>query len=351
MVKHTRLTVEQRKEISDKYKRSHNIERLAAQYNISRDTVRRWAREGQKSRPNWYDQAGRGRKPTLSATERASIRRSASHHVSLRKITSDINKKRVVPVSLSTVRRALVTGCRPLQYTPVSSSRVLREENKKQRVEFCTKHQRAHTKKWVYLDSKFFYLYKQKAGYRHYTWSSEKKTAKSARSGAPIVLHFYAAVAHKWKSKLHFVPPTPQLGTKQRKGTETFKGPHYVKVMKELERELSAWCPSASQLRIIRDRAKQHTSKATNKELKSINLHIMDDYPAQCWDINIIENVWGVLDTKLQGARPKTPDGWRRAVTKAWNDIKQSTIDKLVAKVRPRMQEILEKDGAWLGKA
>lgn len=351
MVKHTRLTQQQRTEMSDKHKRSGNIERLATQYNISRDTVRRWVREGQKSRPNWSDQPGRGRKPLLSSIERAAIRRSATHNGTLRKITSNINKKRTVHVSLETVRRALVTGPRPLQYSPVSTSKVLRPANKKQRVDFCTRHQRAHTKKWVYLDSKYFYLYRQKGGYHHYSWSSQEKTDKVGRSGAPVVLHVYAAVAHDWKSKLHFVPPTPNVGSKQRKGTETFKGPHYLKVMKELERELSAWCPSATQYRFIRDRAKQHTSHATNKALESINLHIMDDYPAQCWDINIIENVWGVLDTKLLGARARTPDGWRRAVTQAWNDISQSTINKLVAQVRPRMQKILEKDGAWLGKA
>lgn len=350
-MKYTRLTVEQRKEISDKHKRGCIISTLARQYRITRVTVTRWVEEGQKPRPKWCDQAGRGRKPSLSAKERASIRRSATNHNTVATITGRVNKRRATKVSTSTVRRALVSGSKPLQYARVSSSRVLREQNKKKRVEFCTQHQRAHTKNWVFVDSKYFYLYRQPGGYHHFEWHSRAKTGKAGRSGNPTVMHFYAAVAHQWKSKIHFVPPTPQFGTKQRKAKETFKSQHYVGVMEQIQREISAGCPSATRYHIIRDRAKQHTSNATNAKVAAMNLPIMEDYPPQSWDVNIIENVWGLLDKQLQGARARTPDGWRRAINQAWNNIKQSSIDKLVHQVRGRMASIKENDGAWLGKA
>ena len=350
-MKYTRLTVEQRKEISDKHKRGCSICSLARQYRITRVTVTRWVEKGQKPRPKWCDQAGRGRKPSLTPKERASIRRSATNHNTVAKITGRVNKRRAIKVSTSTVRRALVGGTKPLQYARVSSSRVLREQNKTKRVEFCTQHQRAHIKNWVFVDSKYLYLYRQPGGYHHFEWRSRAKTVKAGRTGNPIVMHFYGAVASKFKSELHFVPPTPQLGTKQRKAQEPFKGQHYVGVMQQIQREILARCPSATRYHIIRDRAKQHTSKATNAKVAAMNLPIMEDYPPQSWDVNIIENVWGHLDTKLQGARPRTPDGWRRAIKKAWNSISQSSIDKLVCQVRARMADIKDRDGAWLSKA
>ena len=65
----------------------------------------------------------------------------------------------------------------------------------------------------------------------------------------------------------------------------------------------------------------------------------------------IIEYVWGVFDTKLcskHGRGRSTPYGWRQAVMKAWDEIDQSTIDQLVAGVRPRIAEVAARGGAWL---
>lgn len=82
-----------------------------------------------------------------------------------------------------------------------------------------------------------------------------------------------------------------------------------------------------------------------------MELQLVDGFPAQSWDINIVENVWGVLDGKLQAMRPplpRTPDGWRRRVQEAWKQVSQSTIDKLVSVVPTRMALIEQQGGAWL---
>jgi hypothetical protein len=79
----------------------------------------------------------------------------------------------------------------------------------------------------------------------------------------------------------------------------------------------------------------------------------MQGFPAQSWDLNIIENVWGVLDGKLSampGPRPTTPYGWRRRVMRAWASIDQATINKLVDDVPRRVARVVAEKGEWLFK-
>jgi hypothetical protein len=82
-------------------------------------------------------------------------------------------------------------------------------------------------------------------------------------------------------------------------------------------------------------------------------LNLLKEYPPQSWDINIIENVWGLLQQQLErrpARQPTTPDGWWTRVQRAWERVKQSSIDELIAGVPERLAEIVEKDGAWLYK-
>lgn len=152
---------------------------------------------------------------------------------------------------------------------------------------------------------------------------------------------------------LVFTAPSAPIGSKQRKGDEHFASKHYIQVAKQLHNTIKSWGKSDKRHPVVLDRARQHTSKASRAAVEAMGMHLMQSFPAQSWDINIIENVWGVLDNKLRGMparRPTTPDGWRRRINRAWALIDQSTIDMLVDSVRDRMRQIVEKEGAWLSK-
>jgi len=165
------------------------------------------------------------------------------------------------------------------------------------------------------------------------------------------VLHFYAAVTFNHKSALYFTMPTPPLGSKKPKGDETFKSAHFIEVMESLVVEISSWFPKSSRWVLIRDHAKQHVSAPSKAALARLGVRVKEDFPAQCWDINIIENVWGIMDTKLLGRRARTPDGWRRACKEAFDAVEQSSINGLVEQVKPRIQAILDKQGTWLKRS
>lgn len=79
-----------------------------------------------------------------------------------------------------------------------------------------------------------------------------------------------------------------------------------------------------------------------------MGLPMLYDFPAQSWDLNIIENVWGVMVQKLQGVRAKTSSTWRAAIINAWEQVEQSTINKLVDGLHARMQKVLGAEGKWV---
>lgn len=85
--------------------------------------------------------------------------------------------------------------------------------------------------------------------------------------------------------------------------------------------------------------------------MDQLDLTLMKDFPAQSWDLNTIDSVWGVLNGKLQampGPRPTTPYGWRCHVMRAWASIDQATINKLVDDVPRGVARIVKQEGSWL---
>lgn len=293
---------------------------------------------------------GRGRKSVLSSAEKLGAKRRALKRRSVAQIRSGLNARRAQPVSSSTVNRALKGGRDPLSYLPLTHGKDLRPENKQKRVGWAKQQQNAHTGTWVYLDSKYLYIYEDARGYAHRYWQQPKKKVLLKLKPNPTVLHFYGAVGKDFKSSLHFVAPTPAFGTKQRKSKLTYTSSCFIKMMRALHREVVSNGSMGSNFKCIMDRARQHSSKASTTALGRMGVQLVEGFPAQSWDMNIIENVWGVFDTKLLGSRARTPSGWRRAAMQAWDAVEQSTINKLVGSVKQRMGDVAAIAGEWRGK-
>jgi transposase InsO family protein len=111
---------------------------------------------------------------------------------------------------------------------------------------------------------------------------------------------------------------------------------------------LQEWYKGKGNWHMVMDNASQHKSKDTQLALQQLGVKLVEGYPAQSWDLNIIENCWGILDTKLLGTKARTTDAWYSAIEKAWGEVDQGSIDKLIGSLRGRMHEIIELEGAWI---
>ena len=126
-----------------------------------------------------------------------------------------------VSVSRMTVNRALKMGRKPLQYLPVIRGRRLSDVNQLKRVAFCQQSTRQQWHKIIFADSKFLYVYEDKARGWLFKWQNPDSREVVPQHSNPFVFHFYAAVGTGFKSSLVFVPPTRGDGVK-----DTKKKPH-----------------------------------------------------------------------------------------------------------------------------
>jgi hypothetical protein len=250
-------------------------------------------------------------------------------------------------VSLSTVQRVARSGHNPLRWLPIKSRKQLNAKNIPLRLAFCERHLDDDFSSSVFLDAKDLYLYYEADGRAKFCWQTINGSAPAPALSNPWVFRFYAVVGLDFKSQLIFVAPTPPEGSKSHKSRERYTHKQYIVMMEQLKVSLDLRYPQGG-YRIIQDHARQHTAKAAKAAIASMGMAIVDDFPAQLWDINVIENVWGVLDDYLIGSRARTTKDWYVAIRKAWKAISQETINSLVAGVPFRLQKIIEAKGAWV---
>lgn len=346
-----RLTRDQRREMGVAAMTGTSILTLSKRYGCTRGTVRRWLKEAQQRCPNWSDAPRAGAPRALSSAEQARARRAALSMHTVPKITKSINKSRIQEVSSSTVRRALLRGKDPLAWLPLRAARTLSPANKEKRVAFARARARAQFNTWLFVDSKPFYLYRAGSGGRRFAWQRRPGAPTQRQDSNPTVLHVYAMVGRGRKSPLIFTAPSVPLHSKAKKGTEPFAAKHFMRVATRLAHTIRGWGGRLDRCRLVLDGATPHTAAASRAHMLGLGLRLVDDFPPQSWDINIIETVWGVLTKKLDGLGgrlPTTPDGWRRRLTRAWGLVEQSTIDDLVQEVPSRLAQIAKRQGAWL---
>lgn len=350
MPSYKRLTEAERREIATKYRKGHSITSLAHEYKASRQSISKWVKRPGKSSKKFKDLHRKARASVVSKRQRQSIKQSA-----LKGKTAVAIAKRTVgstgqPISTSTARRVLTQGTSPLHWLPIKRKRVLSPHNKQMRIDFCNRHLNSQVGSWVFGDAKIYHMYKCSCGYLHGAWQKLDGEVHIRMSTVPDVFMFYAFIGKGIKSQLIFTDPSPPARSKQHKSKATFNSASFQRVVDKAIEYLTPQSGSKKRKVVVLDRAKQHTSKASMDHLTKCGVHLLEGYPAQSWDINVIENVWGILDTKLLGARACTSRGWREAIEKAWDKIPQGTINDLVSEVKQRMAAIIQKDGDWAPK-
>ena len=95
------------------------------------------------------------------------------------------------------------------------------------------------------------------------------------------------------------------------------------------------------------DRASIHMAKVAQSWLQAQDFEIMD-WAAQSPDLNPMENAWGILTQKVYGGDTKqyqSKKALKAAILKAWDEVEQSTLDKLVDSFETRLRECIKVKG------
>jgi hypothetical protein len=95
------------------------------------------------------------------------------------------------------------------------------------------------------------------------------------------------------------------------------------------------------------DHARQHFSKASKEAMGKLGVDVVQGYPPQSWDLNIIENVWGVLQNRMCRKNARTGDGWRKRIKEAWASITLTTVNALHQGFQDGLKIVYSEAGDW----
>lgn len=126
---------------------------------------------------------------------------------------------------------------------------------------------------------------------------------------------------------------------------KTLKSKYYVnRILKPLIPILNLW---NNDLIFMQDRSPIHTSKKTQKFLKSRRIEWMEDWPPKGPDMNPVENVWAEMERRLPDRLPKNKDELWDMVQGTFESLEVEYFKSLVESMPDRMAVVASKFGGW----
>ena len=92
------------------------------------------------------------------------------------------------------------------------------------------------------------------------------------------------------------------------------------------------------------DNARPHVSAATMNYLDQKRVSRLP-WPASSPDLNIIENVWSMIDNKLLKLSINNIDDLKKALQTVWLEISNEIIQKLFASLPERIRQVMKNHG------
>jgi len=330
---------------SDKVQ-NKSVRKLAAEFGVSKSAVHKL--RVASSKPAKQVQTGRPRKTTEAQRKaiKAKVDRSG---IGTRKLAEWSAERGYPSVSSGIVGSVLKRGRQRLSFKPTKSGRTLSQRNKFLRLKFVKKHLKNPKKldldHVVFIDQKSVSIgYDEALGYQK-RWQREGSTHIYTKSSNPHTFLYYAAVAKGHKSELVEVTLS---GEGKGKGAGSFDSASFIQAFQKLWKVVKGWYPEGQAFKVVLDNAKQHVSKQSKEALGDMKVPLLEGFPPQSYDLNLIEVVWGHLQQQLQGRKFKKKEKYEQEIMEAWDRIQQDTIDKLVDHHIQQFQKIKDAQGEWV---
>lgn len=187
----------------------------------------------------------------------------------------------------------------------------------------------------VYTDEKRFYF--NGLNYSSSVWSHKDSTKNNTIFKFPKGFEknsilIWGAVSHKGALKLTLC-------------SKTIDSDEYILILKDFIPTAKIIYPN-NEYFLVQDNASCHVSKKTRKFLSESAIDILD-WPPSSPDLNIIENVWKMLEDavyKENRVFSSKTDLWK-AVNCAWNELDREVIRNMTEGFNGRLDKVLECDG------
>ena len=99
----------------------------------------------------------------------------------------------------------------------------------------------------------------------------------------------------------------------------------------------------------VQDNAPCHKSDFTMSWMKKHKINVLD-WPAVSPDLNVIENIWDIIDKKLTKCHPTSVNDLQLMILKLWTEISAQTCTDLVQSMTRRIKKCIQVRGSTSAK-
>ena len=93
------------------------------------------------------------------------------------------------------------------------------------------------------------------------------------------------------------------------------------------------------------DKASCHTAKSTKRWLEQHGVDVVEGWPTKGDGIDPIENLWAILDERLESKKFSTENGMKKAIRQVWEEVDLSLLHNLINSAPDRLRRIKKAKG------
>lgn len=123
----------------------------------------------------------------------------------------------------------------------------------------------------------------------------------------------------------------------------------YVEILNDFIASAPVLVGEIDQLIFQQDNASFHVSGETRRFLQTINFGEVLIWPAHSPDLNLIENIWAILEQMRKNTNVGTRAEIRDLVMRLWENLRTDTalVERLYKSLERRFRFVLENNGDW----
>lgn len=331
MVKYKELSEFTRLTVIELYSKGLSMRSIAQQIGSNHRTVGQIIKK-KKQYGTVKNLPGRGRKSILTRRTKGQIVREVGNGS---KITAKIIKENLsLDCSLTTIRRSL--HAKGLWGRVASRTSCLAKRHMEARLKFAKDHIDKDEQFWsnvIWSDESKFELFGSKR--RQTVW---RRNGNSHKPGLtqPTVKHSKYVMVWGCFSAHGIGHLAEILGKLNAAG--------YKDIVEEHLHSSASEMAIPDHFILQQDNDPKHTSRLFKAYLAEKDIETLP-WPSQSPDLNPIENLWDDLDRRVQQIKRKSFGDYKEALFRAWTEIPQETLIKLVRSMPKRLRLVIDAKG------
>jgi transposase len=316
------------------YKQGLTPAEICRQTGFDHHFVTRWiSRYNDSGSLDDAERAGRPRKLSTRVERTVERKMRGKKRRSSRVIARELKKQKVAEVSYRTVQRTVHR--RGLHAFKQRKTSRLSEAHKRGRLKFAKTASKRNWSNVVFSDEHTFKQFKGGNPRHRFVWAkspSEVPGKEMERWG--LAVDTWAGFSSRGKTKLAFYEGTLNANRYQ----DVLESTLLPDAQEWFDEEKEGW-------ELQQDKATCHSAKSTKRWLEEHGVAVVEGWPTKGDDINPMENLWAILDDRLESKKFKTEQGMKKAIRQLWDDIDSSLLNNLIHSIPDRLRRIRKAKG------